>query len=56
MVAGGQEKNVIMRNQTGKCVEVVVYEAPQVETIEVQVEKGFAGSDPTGKGEDMPWG
>ena len=25
--------------------EVLVYEAPQVETIEVEVEKGFATSD-----------
>ena len=31
----------------------VAYEAPQVEVIEVEVEKGFAVSDPYGSGEDM---
>lgn len=39
-----------------KNLEVVAYEAPQVEFIEVAVEKGFAISDPTGSGSDMPWG
>ena len=29
------------------------YEAPQVEVIEVAVEKGFAGSDVTGTGDDI---
>jgi hypothetical protein len=28
--------------------ELLAYETPQVEVIEVEVEKGFAGSDPTG--------
>lgn len=32
--------------------KVTGYEAPQVETIEVEVEKGFAGSDPRGSGEN----
>lgn len=35
---------------------VLGYESPKVEVLEVQVEKGFAGSDTTGSGEDMPWG
>ena len=40
--------------------EVLVYEAPQVETIEVEVEKGFASStgenieSPT-EGEESEW-
>ena len=34
----------------------VVYTAPQVRVIEVHVEKGFVVSDPSGSGEDMPWG
>lgn len=34
-------------------LEAVMYEAPQVEIIEVAVEKGFAVSDPTG--EIDPW-
>ena len=29
------------------------YEAPQVEVIEVAVEKGFAGSDVNGTGDDI---
>ena len=29
---------------------VAVYEAPQIEVIEVEVEKGFAGSDNTKMG------
>ena len=29
------------------------YEAPKVEVIEVEVEQGFAVSDPYGSGEDM---
>ena len=33
--------------------EFTTYEAPQVEVPEVQVEKGFAVSDPTG--EIDPW-
>lgn len=33
--------------------EFITYEAPQVEVLEVQVEKGFAVSDPTG--EIDPW-
>lgn len=33
--------------------KLIVYEAPQVEVLEVQVEKGFAVSDPTG--EIDPW-
>lgn len=33
------------------------YEAPLVEVVEVQVEKGFASSgDAGGTGEDMGWG
>lgn len=32
---------------------MIIYDAPQVEIIEVQVEKGFAVSDPTG--EIDPW-
>lgn len=34
---------------------VMDYVAPQIELIEVEVEKGFAGS-PGGEGEDMGWG
>ena len=30
------------------------YEAPQVRVIEVEVEKGFAVSPPSGEGDDMP--
>ena len=30
-----------------KKIEFVKYDAPQVEVIEVEVEKGFAGSDGT---------
>lgn len=41
-------------------MEFVKYDAPQVEIIEVEVEKGFAGSDTdgdsTGTGENMGWG
>ena len=33
---------------------MVAYEAPQVEVIEVEVEKGFAVSDPTPL-QDTPW-
>lgn len=47
-----------MKNQD-EMLETVTYEAPQVKTIEVHVEKGFAISDPdnpTGSGENMPWG
>ncbi len=47
---------VIMKQQHEMFVDVNQYEAPQVEVIEVDVEKGFATSDPTGTGEDMPWG
>lgn len=41
-----------------KKIEVLGYEAPEVEIIEVEVEKGFAASgedekDPTGDGEDF---
>ena len=32
---------------------MAAYEAPQVEVIEVEVEKGFALSDPTGTGSDF---
>ena len=48
-----------MKNQHEMFVDVAAYETPQVEVIEVIVEKGFAISnpdDPTGSGEDMPWG
>ncbi len=38
-------------------MEKLTYEAPQVEVVEVEVEKGFASSEqPVGEGEDMPWG
>lgn len=33
---------------------VAAYEAPQVEVIEVEVEKGFAMSDVYGEGDDIP--
>ena len=36
-------------------MEKQTYEAPVVEIIEVEVEKGFATSNPGGRGEDMPW-
>ena len=48
-----------MKQQHEMFVDTNRYEAPQVEVIEVHVEKGFAVSDPddpTGSGEDMPWG
>ena len=35
-----------------KTNEILNYEAPQVEIIEVEVEKGFAASNP----ESMPYG
>ena len=35
-------------------MEKLTYEAPQVEVVEVEVEKGFASS-PGAEGEDMPW-
>lgn len=38
-----------------KKVEFVKYEAPAVEVVEVEVEKGFAVSQ-GGTGEDMGWG
>lgn len=34
-------------------VTMEAYEAPAVEVIEVEVEKGFAVSDPYGEGEDF---
>lgn len=34
--------------------ELLNYEAPQVEIIEVEVEKGFAVSDPAPL-QDIPW-
>lgn len=42
-----------MKQQHEMFVDVNQYEAPQVEVIEVHVEKGFATSDPTG--EIDPW-
>lgn len=45
-----------MKQQHEMFVDSAKYEAPQVEIIEVHVEKGFTVSDPTGSGEDMPWG
>lgn len=41
-----------MNNQKG-FFEILAYEAPQVEIIEIVVEKGFAASDPYG--ETDPW-
>lgn len=43
---------MIMNNQK-EILEVRAYEAPQIEIIEVAVEKGFAASDPYG--ETDPW-
>lgn len=40
-------------NITKEMLAVSTYESPEVEVIEVQVEKGFALSDPTG--EIDPW-
>lgn len=37
-------------------MEKQVYEAPQVEIIEVEVEKGFAQSEVGGRGSNMTWG
>ena len=38
-------------------MEQQIYEAPQVEIIEVEVEKGFAQSDDIGgRGSNMTWG
>ena len=39
---------------TNDIMEVTIYESPEIEVIEVQVEKGFAVSNPTG--EIDPWG
>ena len=36
--------------------ELSAYERPLLEVIEVNVENGFVVSDPTGSGDDMPWG
>lgn len=36
--------------------ELLAYETPQVEIIEVEVEKGFAATNPKGSGDDMGWG
>ena len=36
-----------------KNLELVKYETPQVEVIEVVVEKGFAGSDGVGTDDDL---
>lgn len=38
--------------------KMYAYEAPQLEVIEVEVEKGFAASDGDagGEGSDMGWG
>lgn len=37
-------------------MEKLTYEAPQVEVVEVEVEKGFASSPvPGASGEDMDW-
>ena len=36
--------------------ELSIYETPQVEVIEVEVEKGFVESNPEGSGDDMGWG
>lgn len=35
--------------------EALAYESPQVEVVEIAVEKGFASST-GGSGEDMGWG
>ena len=35
--------------------EFLNYEAPQVEVVEVEVEKGFAVSDPEGMPYGNPW-
>ena len=37
-------------------MEKQVYEAPQVEVIEVEVEKGFANSEIGGRGSSIYWG
>ena len=34
-------------------MKMAAYEAPTVEVIEVAVEKGFAGSEVTGTGDDI---
>ena len=39
-----------------KKVELFKYDAPEVEIIEVEVEKGFAGSPVTGGGSMEDWG
>ena len=39
-----------------KVNELFAYETPQVEVIEVEVEKGFAATNPEGSGDDMGWG
>ena len=43
-----------MNNKELQMVEA--YEAPQVRVVLVQVEKGFAVSNPSGRGDDMPIG
>lgn len=39
---------------TKDILAAAIYESPKVEVLEVEVEKGFAGSDPTGTID--PWG
>ena len=36
--------------------KVLIYEAPQVEVIEVEIERGFAGSDNSGNTSTEGWG
>lgn len=43
-----------MNNKEMQMVEA--YEAPQVRVVLARVEKGFAVSDPSGRGDDIPIG
>ena len=36
--------------------EITNYESPKVRIVQVEVEKGFATSQPRGEVEDMHWG
>ena len=45
-------------NKLCNIMEKQSYESPQLEIIEVEIEKGFANSNPPvgGEGEDIPFG
>lgn len=58
--ANGQEKNnyYITNNKLTlmKMEKEMKYLAPEVEVLEVEIEKGFEGSDQLGEEDKKPWG